>query len=237
MTARMTAPSQLPPGPDYGRCFAAWRAACAPDWLDYMYHPFVQGLGDGTQPRAGFLNYLVQDYRYLIHYTRAWALGVVKAATPAEMAGCSHVAHRLIAGEMDLHVGICAAAGIDRDALLAAPEAPESLAYTRYVLEAGYSGDFLDLLAALAPCALGYGEIGARLMRELAPDTPYADWIETYGSPAFQDDCRELGALIDAAVVRRLGDDPQAVPRWADLAAHFATATRLEVAFWGLGRA
>ena len=32
----------------------------------------------------------------------------------------------------------------------AAEEAPENLAYTRYVLETGYSGDFLDLLAALA---------------------------------------------------------------------------------------
>ena len=41
-----------------------------------------------------------------------------------------------------------------------AEEALGNLAYTRYVLEAGFSGDFLDLMAALAPCVLGYGEIG-----------------------------------------------------------------------------
>ena len=43
-------------------------------------------------------------------------------------------------------------------------------------------------------------------------------------------------ALLDAAVARRLGDAPETLPRWDELARRFATATRLEVAFWGLGR-
>lgn len=53
--------------------------------------------------------------------------------------------------------------GIDRPALEATPEAPGNLANTCYVLEAGYSGDFLDLRAALAPCVLRCGDIGRRL--------------------------------------------------------------------------
>ena len=65
---------------DYGRSFAAWREA-AGAWDDYVRHPFVQGLGDGTLPRQGFLRYLVQDYRFLIHFSRAWALGAAKAGT------------------------------------------------------------------------------------------------------------------------------------------------------------
>lgn len=222
--------------PDYGRCHAAWRAACADDWHAYTHHAFVQGLGDGTLPRAAFLNYLVQDYRYLIHYARAWALGVVKGGTLAEMQACSSIVHGMVDGEMALHVGICADAGIDRAALETAVEAPENLAYTRYVLEAGYSGDFLDLLAALAPCAFGYGEIGLRLAAEAAPDAPYADWIATYAGEDFQTACREIGALLDGAVARRLGTAPETLPRWDELAERFATATRLEVAFWGLGR-
>src|SRR5699024_74137 len=134
------------------------------------------------------------DYRFLIHFTRAWALGVVKAATLEEMRACSATVHALVDGEMALHQGICTAEGIDAAALEAAEEAPENLAYTRYVLEAGYSGDFLDLLAALAPCVLGYGEIGLRLARNAAPDTPYRDWIDTYAGDAFQGTCREVGA-------------------------------------------
>ncbi|MBV0892730.1 TenA family protein, partial [Paracoccus sp. Z118] len=189
--------SPLSAAPVYGRCFAAWREACAGTWHDYTHHAFVEGLRDGTLPHAAFLSYLVQDYRFLIHFSRAWALGVVKAATLEEMRACSATVHTLVDGEMPLHLRICAAQGIDAAALEAAEEAPENLAYTRYVLEAGYSGDFLDLLAALAPCVLGYGEIGLRLARDAVPDTPYRDWIDTYAGAPYQAACREVGALID----------------------------------------
>ena len=155
----------------YGRTFALWRAA-APDWDAYTRHGFVQALGDGSLPRAAFLTYLVQDYLFLIQFSRAWALAVVKAGDLQEMRACSATVHALLDQEMALHVQTCAAAGIDTAAMLATPEAVGNMAYTRYVLEAGYSGDFLDLLAALLPCVLGYGEIGARLGREGAPDTP-----------------------------------------------------------------
>lgn len=229
----MTLPA---PHPDYGRSFALWRASCPAPWAAYTRHPFVEGLGDGTLPRAAFLTYLRQDYLYLIHYARAWSLAVVKAESLAEMQAISATVHALLHSEMALHVGICAEAGIDRAAIEATEEAPENLAYTRYVLEAGYSGDFLDLLAALAPCVFGYGEIGARLLAE-AGDTPYRDWIEAYGGAEYQQLCRDTGTLIDRALADRLGPAPERVPRWRGLAARFGTATRLEAAFWGLGRA
>jgi len=222
--------------PNYGRSFALWRSACPGPWATYTSHAFVEGLGDGSLPRAAYLAYLRQDYLFLIHFARAWSLAVVKAGSLAEMQAASATVHALLHTEMALHVAQCAAAGIDRAALEATEEAPENLAYTRYVLEAGYSGDFLDLLAALAPCVLGYGEIGARL-RAGAKDTPYRDWIETYGGEGYQQLCRDTGALIDRAVADRLGPAAEAVPRWQALSARFATATRLEAAFWGLGRA
>lgn len=222
--------------PDYGHCFQAWRGACADHWHDYTHHAFVQGLGDGTLPRAAFLNYLVQDYLFLVNFARAWSLAVVKAGSLDEMRICSATVHALLDGEMALHVGICAREGISRDDLLAAEEAPENLAYTRYVLESGYSGDFLDLLAALSPCVMGYGEIGLRLAQSAAPDTPYRDWIDTYAGDDYQQACRDAGALLDSAVARRLGDGAAQTPRWQELSRRFATATRLEVGFWGLGR-
>ncbi|WP_212522795.1 thiaminase II [Actibacterium sp. MT2.3-13A] len=218
----------------YGRTFPLWRAAAGGAWRDYTRHAFVEGLRDGTLPRAAFLRYLVQDYVFLIHFSRAWALAVTKAETLDEMRACAATVNALIDGEMRLHVATCAAEGISEAELFAAEEAPENLAYTRYVLDAGHSGDFLDLMAALAPCVLGYGEIGARLKGE-AGATPYADWIATYGGADYQQTCREVGALIDAAVVRRLGERPEDSPRWHRLCHRFATATRLEVGFWQMG--
>ncbi|MEO1494964.1 MAG: thiaminase II [Pseudomonadota bacterium] len=220
--------------PDYGSpVYAAWRDA-APDWDAYARHAFVQGLGDGTLPRAAFLRYLVQDYVFLIHFSRAWALGVVKAETLDEMKLCSATVDALVNHEMALHVRTCAEAGISEADLEAAEELPENLAYTRYVLEAGFSGDFLDLMAALAPCVMGYGEIGARLGREATSDT-YSDWIETYSGAEYQGLCTAVGGLIESAVARRLGDAPQNSPRWDALRRRFSAATQLEVGFWRMG--
>lgn len=218
----------------YGNTFPLWRAAAGQNWPAYVDHSFVRGLKDGSLPREAFLHYLVQDYVFLIHFSRAWALAVTKAETVEEMRLCAGTVNALINEEIALHVKTCAEAGISEAELFAAEERPENLAYTRYVLDAGHSGDFLDLLAALAPCVMGYGEIGARLLAE-AGETPYSEWIGTYGSTEYQDVCNDVGALIDAAVKRRLGDDPESSPRWAHLCKRFDMATKLEVGFWDMG--
>ena len=218
----------------YGNTFQLWREAAEPAWRDYTHHPFVEGLRDGSLPRKAFLHYLAQDYIFIHHFARAWALGVVKAETTEEMRACVAIVNASINDEMRLHIVTCAAEGLSEADLIDAEEAPETLAYTRYVLDAGHSGDFLDLMAVLAPCVFGYGEIGLRLTREgHAP--LYADWIATYAGEDFQNSCREVGALIDGAVARRLGKAPATSPRWPRLARGFATATRLEAAFWEMG--
>ncbi|MEP2639950.1 thiaminase II [Roseobacter sp.] len=219
----------------YGTVFAGWRDA-SPAWPAYTRHAFVQDLGDGTLPRAAFLHYLKQDYVFLVHFARAWALAVTKSETVAEMRLTAATVHGLINEEIALHIKTCAEAGIDEAALFATQERQENLAYTRYVLDAGHSGDLLDLLAALAPCVMGYGEIGTYLAQTKTSDT-YAGWIDTYAGDAYQQVCANVGALIDGAVARRIGDAPQASPRWATLCARFDTATRLEVGFWDMGLA
>ncbi|WP_205627883.1 thiaminase II [Ruegeria marisrubri] len=219
---------------EYGKAFALMRDAAQGPWREYTRHAFVEGLKDGTLPRAAFLHYLRQDYVFLIHFSRAWALAVVKSETHAEMLTAVATVNALVAEEMQLHIGICEAAGISQDELFATPERPENLAYTRYVLEAGYSGDLLDLLAALAPCVMGYGEIGTRLAAEATSDT-YRDWIDTYAGDDYQAACRAVGELLDSALTRRLGADFRSAPRWERLCRTFRTATELEVNFWQMG--
>jgi thiaminase/transcriptional activator TenA len=100
------------------------------------------------------------------------------------------------------------------------------------------AGDLLDLLVALAPCACGYGEIGAALLAD--PETrldgnPYRSWIELYGGAEFQGVSRNAVAQIDRVAAQRLGTDPAAMPRWSDLNRVFRDATRLETEFWQMG--
>ncbi|MBS8271566.1 thiaminase II, partial [Halomonas litopenaei] len=137
-------------GSVYGETFAHWRAGCPGPWRDYTHHAFVEGLRNGSLSRASFLHYLVQDYVFLVHFARAWSLAVVKAETLDEMKICAGTVDALVNHEMALHVTTCAAQGIDEAALFGAVEEFENLAYTRYVMDAGLQGDFLDLMAALA---------------------------------------------------------------------------------------
>ena len=218
----------------YGSSFAQFRAGAGNVWQEDVSHRFVTGMGDGTLPRAAFLYYLKQDYVFLIHFSRAWALAVTKADTVDEMRACTATLNALINEELKLHIELCGREGIDEATLFATQEAPQNLVYTRYVLDAGYSGDFLDMLAALAPCVLGYGEIGASLGASATSDI-YREWINAYSSSEYQDVCGEFGVLMDNAIHSRLGTTAEHSARMPALQKRFTMATSLEVGFWQMG--
>lgn len=218
---------------NYGRVFASLRTS-SEHWHAYTRHAFVEGMRDGTLPHEAFLHYLKQDYVFLIHFSRAWALAVAKAGSLDEMKACSATVNGLVNGEMQFHVETCAKLGISEKELLETVEASENLAYTRYVLEAGYSGDFISLLATLAPCVFGYGEIGLRLKQDKTSDT-YLEWIDTYAGEEYQDVCKGVAELLDNAVLNRLGEGFETLPLWDKVKEQFDIATRLEVSFWEMG--
>lgn len=117
--------------------------------------------------------------------------------------------------------------------MAAEPEAVETVAYTRFVLERGTAGDLLDLLdlhVALAPCVLGYAEIGTVLAQSLDSANPYAAWIAAYAGAEYQQAARDAEATL-----QRAGTHSGAAARLSGLQADFNTAVRLETAFWDMG--
>ncbi len=222
--------------PDYqSPVFAAWRQAAGQTWSDYVDHEFVRGLGDGSLPREAFIAYLIQDYIFLLHFSRAWAMAVVKAGSVAQMRTAAATVNALINDEIQLHIGICQREGIREAQLLEAKEAPENVAYTRYVMDSGLSGDLLDLLAALAPCIFGYHQIGLSLVGCEDTTALYREWIDTYSDSEYVGVCESVAALIEEVAHEKLGLDPEQNPRWKGLCSRFETATQLEVNFWQMG--
>ncbi|KAF9898786.1 hypothetical protein BX616_003613, partial [Lobosporangium transversale] len=136
--------------------------ACADDWHKYTHHPFVQGIADGTLPRESFIHYMKQDYLFLQTYARAHGLGAAKARTIEESKAFADIIV-YIAKESELHIEYCAKWGISYEEMIKTPESMGNIAYTRYVLDIGMTGDLLDLGLAIAPCLIGYGHIGRRL--------------------------------------------------------------------------
>ena len=72
--------------PDYDSpILDGWREAAGENWSKYIEHEFVLGLGNGNLPREAFIAYLIQDYIFLLNFSRAWAMGIVKAETATQM--------------------------------------------------------------------------------------------------------------------------------------------------------
>ena len=214
--------------PRLGR-FERLRVGAGPLWTGFIGHPFVRGLGDGTLSTPAFRRYLTQDYLFLVQFARAYALAGFKSGCLADLHAAS-AGFAAILGELPLHVSFCAGWGLDEAGMAAEPEALETVAYTRFVLDCGAAGDLLDLYVALAPCVLGYAEIGMRLAARQVPGNPYAPWVATYAGPDYQ-----AAADVTLSTLERLWAERGSEARAPALQATFDTAVRLETAFWDMG--
>ena len=218
----------------YGKIFNLLRENHKDNWLLYTKHEFINKLSNDTLKEEKFLNYLIQDYLFLIQFSKAWSLAILKSDNLEEMKIAASTVNDLINFEMELHITLCANYGISKSDLENADEENANIAYTRYVLELGYSSDFLDLLSSLAPCVLGYGEIGLNCQNSNPKTLMYKKWIETYSSIEYQDVCKNVSGLIDQAFLLRLGTNFENTYKWKKVNQIFKKATLLEVDFWNM---
>ena len=219
------------PGKLYGRLVEA----AGNTWPAYTRHEFVLRLARGDLPEVAFRRYLVQDYLFLLHFARAWGLAVYKSDTLAEMRRAQSLLAATLDVEIGLHIDYCRGWGLSETAMNAEPEAPETIAYTRFVLDRGLAGDRLDLEIALAPCMIGYAEIAAERMADPATrhdGNPYRDWFLMYAGDEYQSLAVAAAGALDEQFARRGGEG-----RLPALTATFTTAARLEADFWQIGLA
>jgi len=212
--------------------FGALRKEAGPLWHDYTRHSFISQLAQGTLPSVCFKRFLMQDYLFLMHYARAYALLAAKSLRIEDIREALQ-GLQAITEEMPLHIRYCAQWGISEAMLHKEEEAAQTIAYTRYVLDVGHTGDRLDLMCALLPCMAGYAEIGLRLAesRETVwENNPYAEWIQSYQSESYLQ-----GVQTSLDMINKLGQKMCTPHRFKSLSHIFNTATRLETDFWQMG--
>ncbi len=191
---------------------------------------FVRQLGDATLPEAAFRTYLVQDYLFLIQFARAYALAAYKSRTLADMRAAHAGVAAILDVEMDLHVRLCGRWGLSPEQLEAAPELQATVAYTRFVLDCGMSGDLLDLHVALTPCVIGYAEIASQLattIKQPLSNHPYREWIGEYAGDAYQTVAQNAREQLTRLAAKSMTSE-----RFPELCGIFAKASRLEADFW-----
>ncbi len=197
------------------------------NWKAYTEHEFVRLLGEGSLPKAMFQKYLMQDYVFLVEFSRAYGLAVFRAKTLEEMREVEQTLHAIMEVEMGLHVRLCAEWEISEAELMKTQPLPQNKAYTDYVLSCGEKGDSLDLHIALAPCVIGYAHIAKALLEQKNHNhNPYHQWIEEYASKEYQ--------KIAHAAERRLDYLGEGISeeRFESIARIFDKASALEADFW-----
>ena len=198
-----------------------------PSWDDYIQHDFVKQLAAGTLAPDSFRHYLIQDYLYLIHYTRVMALSVYKSDTLAQMRVGQAGINAMLDMEIGMYLDFCRQWNIPLDEVESAAESAVTIAYSRYILDAAMSGSLAELYATIAPCLMGYAEIGKHIKEQgFITGNPYQPWIDVFSS----DDFQVITAQNEAQINTLLADaSPAQTDKFQRL---FNTAARMEVNFW-----
>lgn len=202
-----------------------------PIWEKNHQHPFVQELGRGTLAEEKFIQYMKQDYVYLIDYAKLLAVGVTKAHNLEMMNKFSSVLHDTLHFEMELHRQFAEEFGITREELEKTKPTPDNLAYTNYMLNVAQNGSLAEVVASLLPCAWDYSEIGKLLRKQYGDQLStnrYAKWIETYDSEEFGQGAKWLIDLMDELA------DGKPERELAVLEKHFQITSKYEYLFWDM---
>ncbi|MDE0483781.1 MAG: thiaminase II [Candidatus Poribacteria bacterium] len=203
------------------------RQSAAPIWEADLKHPFVRGMADGTLPTEKFKFYLIQDYLFLLDYSRVFAYGTIKAHDEATMALFAKLLDETLNTEMDLHRGYCEKFGISPAEMEAAPMAPTTHAYTRHMLHVAQIGTLADVIAGVLPCQWGYAEIGTTLAEQGgSPEPLYQEWIDMYASPEFLALGEWLRNLLNEITTESSSAEKERLHK------NFLLSSRYEYLFW-----
>ena len=195
-----------------------------------LEHPFITGIGDGSLPVDRFKYYVIQDYVYLIDYSRALAIASARAIDLQDMSWFAGLLDETLNQEMALHRSYCQEFGINLQELESVEPASTTKSYTNFLLKTAYQGSFGELVASLLPCQWGYWEIGDHLLeRGLPTSAPlYAQWIKMYTSEEFTELAHQIREMADR-IGGGAGLAEQAAMRQA-----YTDSVRLEHRFWDM---
>ena len=206
-------------------------AATADIWAEYNKHPFVKGIEDGTLDREKFRYYIIQDYLYLIEYTKVFGIGIAKAKSTEVTKLFASYIQLLTDGEMDIHRGYMGRFGVTEEELADTPRALDNLSYTSYMLRVAYEEGEAEVLAAILSCAYSYEMIARNIVKNNPNSVNhefYGDWIKGYASDEYSKENIVLFEMLEKLTANYTDEQKQHI---VDI---YVACSRYELAFWDL---
>ena len=158
-----------------------------------LQHPFVQGIGDGSLPKANFAYYVAQDAFFLEAFARAYSISAAKSPDW----GAFKTFHDLAEGvltELEMHRDYATSWGVNISSVTPATATRQ---YTDFLLSTAWSQPLGVTAVAMSPCMRLYVYLGQQLAAEGIPNHSYKNWVETYSSSDFEPLAEALEAIVN----------------------------------------
>lgn len=196
-------------------------------WESYYKHPFVDQLGSGKLSKEKFKYYMIQDYFYLLEYSKVFSLGAIKSEDEETMAKFSKLAEGTLNIEMSTHREYMEKLGISKEEVEKAKPSLANLSYTHYMLAISHVGGVIEIATSVLACLWSYECIGNYLYNKYGlKDNFYSEWIKSYISK----DYHELTLwLLD--LVNKYSDGLSSKKK-EKLIEIFINTSRFEYIFW-----
>ena len=207
------------------------KAKAAKVWEDGYNHPFVQEIGMGTLDKDKFKFYLLQDYLYLLQYSKVFATAAIKSDTEELMTNFTKIQYFILANEMNLHREYMAGFGIKPEDVANVKSSLYNRTYTANMLAIGYTGGLAEVIATIFPCAWTYSDWGKRLKEQYADKLEcnfYKTWIEKYASKEFEDSFGWFYDTLDNLVANMTDVQREKI---TDI---FVSSVEFEYLFWDM---
>ncbi len=133
-------------------------------WEKELFNsPFLLDLYEGKLPKQKFAQYLIQDYHYLVGFSRAMAMATARAEDLFIIK--AFYTHLKIALEFEYPrvQKMITYFGIRKDELENSSPKPGTVEYASFLLETCKNYTPAQMVAAIYPCIFSYGFIGKRI--------------------------------------------------------------------------
>ena len=199
-------------------------------WDSYNQHPFVKGIADGSLAIDKFQFYMVQDYLYLMQYSKVFALGIVKAQKEEDMRLFADLVHSTLNSETATHKAYLKRLGITVSHMENAKTSLVTQSYTNYMLSVSFTEGIAELATTVLACAWSYKMIGDFM--DTVPGSKehefYGEWVKCYTSKEYRE---SNDIIID--LVNRLAED-YSEKQIENLERIIVDCSRYEYMFWDM---
>lgn len=203
-------------------------------WPQYLEHPFVLEMAQGSLPLEKFRYYMLQDYAYLRDYIKIFAACISKADDFGMIRFLCENMTAILEETERVHIPYMKRLGIGEKEIAAVRPHIDNSSYSHYMICEAQSGSVLSGLTALLNCSWAYAYIGEHIVERYpsAPQQPhYGAWFDGYISSEYQKTNQELIDMVD-----HLGEEIS--PRETEkLCQIFRTCSEYELRFWNMAYA